>query len=34
MAIVDVKLLTDGFFTLDKSFLVFGKYQEKNTRQH
>ncbi len=27
MAIVDVKLLTDGFFTLDKSFLVFGKYQ-------
>ena len=27
MAIVDVKLLTDGYFTLDKSFLVFGKYQ-------
>src|SRR5213593_193612 len=27
LAIVDVKLLTDGFFTLDKSFLVFGKYQ-------
>ena len=27
MTIVDVKLLTDGFFTLDKSFLVFGKYQ-------
>ncbi len=27
MAVVDVKLLTDGYFTLDKSFLVFGKYQ-------
>ncbi len=24
---VEVKLLSDGFFTLDKSFLVFGKYQ-------
>ena len=24
---MDVKLLTDGYFTLDKSFLVFGKYQ-------
>ncbi len=24
---LDVKLLTDGYFTLDKSFLVFGKYQ-------
>ena len=27
MAVVDVRLLTDGYFTLDKSFLVFGKYQ-------
>lgn len=27
MTIVDVRLLTDGYFTLDKSFLVFGKYQ-------
>src|SRR5439155_19908230 len=27
LAVVDVKLLTDGYFTLDKSFLVFGKYQ-------
>lgn len=27
MTVVDVKLLTDGYFTLDKSFLVFGKYQ-------
>ncbi len=27
MTIVDVKLLSDGYFTLDKSFLVFGKYQ-------
>jgi N-acyl homoserine lactone hydrolase len=27
LAIVDVKLLSDGYFTLDKSFLVFGKYQ-------
>ncbi len=24
---LDVRLLTDGYFTLDKSFLVFGKYQ-------
>ncbi len=24
---IEVKLLSDGFFTLDKSFLVFGKYQ-------
>ncbi len=27
MGIIDVRLLTDGHFTLDKSFLVFGKYQ-------
>ena len=27
MTVLDVKLLSDGFFTLDKSFLVFGKYQ-------
>ena len=27
MTVVDVRLLTDGYFTLDKSFLVFGKYQ-------
>ncbi len=27
MTVVDVKLLSDGYFTLDKSFLVFGKYQ-------
>jgi glyoxylase-like metal-dependent hydrolase (beta-lactamase superfamily II) len=27
LAIINVKLLTDGYFTLDKSFLVFGKYQ-------
>jgi N-acyl homoserine lactone hydrolase len=27
LTILDVRLLTDGFFTLDKSFLVFGKYQ-------
>jgi N-acyl homoserine lactone hydrolase len=27
LTVVDVKLLTDGYFTLDKSFLVFGKYQ-------
>lgn len=27
MTITDVRLLTDGYFTLDKSFLVFGKYQ-------
>ncbi len=27
MAVLDVKILTDGYFTLDKSFLVFGKYQ-------
>ncbi len=27
MAVLDVKLLSDGYFTLDKSFLVFGKYQ-------
>ncbi len=27
MAVLAVKLLTDGYFTLDKSFLVFGKYQ-------
>src|SRR5207245_10975743 len=25
--VLDVRLLTDGYFTLDKSFLVFGKYQ-------
>ena len=24
---LDVKVLSDGYFTLDKSFLVFGKYQ-------
>ncbi len=27
MTVLNVKLLTDGYFTLDKSFLVFGKYQ-------
>lgn len=27
MAVLGVKLLSDGYFTLDKSFLVFGKYQ-------
>jgi len=27
LTVVDVRLLTDGYFTLDKSFLVFGKYQ-------
>jgi len=27
LTILDVRLLTDGYFTLDKSFLVFGKYQ-------
>ena len=27
MTVLDVKLLSDGYFTLDKSFLVFGKYQ-------
>ena len=27
MTVHDVRLLSDGFFTLDKSFLVFGKYQ-------
>lgn len=27
MTITDVRLLSDGYFTLDKSFLVFGKYQ-------
>lgn len=27
LTVLDVRLLSDGFFTLDKSFLVFGKYQ-------
>lgn len=27
MTVTDVRLLSDGYFTLDKSFLVFGKYQ-------
>lgn len=27
LTVRDVRLLTDGYFTLDKSFLVFGKYQ-------
>jgi len=27
LAILKLQLLTDGYFTLDKSFLVFGKYQ-------
>jgi N-acyl homoserine lactone hydrolase len=27
LTVLDVKLLSDGYFTLDKSFLVFGKYQ-------
>jgi N-acyl homoserine lactone hydrolase len=27
LTVVDLRLLTDGYFTLDKSFLVFGKYQ-------
>ncbi len=27
MTVLSIKLLTDGYFTLDKSFLVFGKYQ-------
>src|SRR5215831_16465034 len=27
MTVLSLKLLTDGYFTLDKSFLVFGKYQ-------
>lgn len=27
MTVQDVRLLRDGYFTLDKSFLVFGKYQ-------
>ncbi|TMI07663.1 N-acyl homoserine lactonase family protein [Candidatus Bathyarchaeota archaeon] len=27
LTVTEVRLLTDGFFTLDKSFLVFGKYQ-------
>jgi len=27
LAVLNVRLLTDGYFTLDKSFLVFGKYQ-------
>ena len=27
MTVTNVRLLTDGYFTLDKSFLVFGKYQ-------
>jgi N-acyl homoserine lactone hydrolase len=27
LTVIDVRLLTDGYFTLDKSFLVFGKYQ-------
>jgi glyoxylase-like metal-dependent hydrolase (beta-lactamase superfamily II) len=27
LTVIDVKLLSDGYFTLDKSFLVFGKYQ-------
>ncbi len=27
MAVLNLQLLTDGYFTLDKSFLVFGKYQ-------
>ena len=27
LAVLNLRLLTDGFFTLDKSFLVFGKYQ-------
>ena len=27
MTVLDVRLLFDGYFTLDKSFLVFGKYQ-------
>jgi glyoxylase-like metal-dependent hydrolase (beta-lactamase superfamily II) len=27
LTVVDVRLLSDGYFTLDKSFLVFGKYQ-------
>lgn len=27
MTVLDVRLLSDGYFTLDKSFLVFGKYQ-------
>ncbi len=27
MAVLKLQLLTDGYFTLDKSFLVFGKYQ-------
>ena len=32
MAITDVRLLRDGFFTLDQSFLVFGKYQGNRYR--
>jgi len=27
LTVREVKLLSDGYFTLDKSFLVFGKYQ-------
>jgi len=27
LTVLDVRLLCDGYFTLDKSFLVFGKYQ-------
>jgi N-acyl homoserine lactone hydrolase len=27
LTVLDVRLLADGYFTLDKSFLVFGKYQ-------
>jgi len=27
LTVLDVRLLSDGYFTLDKSFLVFGKYQ-------
>jgi len=27
LAVLKLQLLTDGYFTLDKSFLVFGKYQ-------
>jgi N-acyl homoserine lactone hydrolase len=27
LTVRDVRLLSDGYFTLDKSFLVFGKYQ-------
>jgi N-acyl homoserine lactone hydrolase len=27
LTVLDVRLLSDGYFSLDKSFLVFGKYQ-------